>query len=61
MEGGGAGVSEPFFFTMNPNLKYFFFGAVGEGEEGARFSDFFPRIQIKKNYFVLGGGGGEGA
>ena len=46
---------------MNPNLKYFFFGAVGEGEEGARFSDFFPRIQIKKNYFVLGGGGGEGA
>ena len=27
------------FFTMNPNLKYFFFGGVGES--GARASEFF--------------------
>ena len=28
---GGARVSE-FFFTMNPNLKYFFFRGGGGGE-----------------------------
>ena len=32
MGGGGAGVSE--FFTMNPNLKYFFFLFCGGGVDG---------------------------
>ena len=41
----GAGVSE-LFFTMNPNLKYFFWGGGGGGAGGAggrgdRVFDFF--------------------
>ena len=43
-----ARVSEFFFFTINPNLKkFFFFGGVGRGwGGGARVSDFSQRIQI---------------
>ena len=47
------------FFTVNPNLKYFFFlVGVGGGEDGARANEFFsPRIQIQ--IFFWGGGGGR--
>ena len=47
------------FFTINPNLKYFF-GGGGLRGAGARVSDFFlQRIQIlKKVLFWRGGGRG---
>ena len=39
MGGCGAGVSEYFYFTMNPNLIFFF--VCGGGGCEARISEFF--------------------
>ena len=51
------------FFTMNPNLKYFFFwGGRGYGWGlGGRLDKvnfFYKESKSKKKYFFLGGRGG---
>ena len=59
MGGGWAGVSE-YFFTMNPNLKFFL--EVGGGVDGARVSDFFYKESKSKKQMGrgMGRGGGKG-
>ena len=54
--GGVAGVSD--FFTINPNLKYFFLAGGGGGVRGARVSEFFHRDSNPNLIFFFFEGGG---
>ena len=50
------------FFTMNPNLKIYFFFQWGGGERGLEQVNFFKESKSKKKIIIIifffGGGGG---
>ena len=62
--GLGGGVTELFFFTMNPNYKEIFLRWRGRGGGGGgrlKKVIFFKESKSKKKFFFgLGGGGGGG-
>ena len=49
------------FFTMNPNLKYFFGGRGGGKGGGLGKVNYFSKNPNHTNFFFFLGGGGGGA